>query len=457
MRQKLLLLLSFAFLLTLSACSVIPFKGKPDFIKTNGTRFQEGDKPYYFVGTNLWYGCYLGSDGETGDRPRLIRELDRLRAMGVTNLRILAASEESLIKNSLAPAIQKEPGVYNEKLLDGLDFLINEMAKRDMRAVVFLNNFWEWSGGMSQYNAWATNDKVLDPEDPSVGWDNFINSSASFYKNEKANELFRKFIFTVITRKNSYSDLTYLEDPTIMAWQLSNEPRPGAGEYAEKNAEVFYRWIDGTAQYIHSIDPNHLVTTGNEGTMGSANSEEIYMAAHKSPNIDYITFHLWPKNWGWFDARKIDETFAPTVEKASHYINQHIEFARKLNKPVTMEEFGLSRDNELIDSQSPTTARDKYYDTVLKLVYDSASSGSPIAGSNFWAWGGEGRGKNTDGKWRKGDPFVGDPGQEPQGFNSIFDTDSHTISVISRYAKLMKELSEKKELYVPAKDQVTSK
>lgn len=456
MGRKILLLFCFAFLLTLNACSVIPFKGKPDFIKTNRTRFQQGDKPYYFVGTNFWYGCYIGSDGETGDRQRLLRELDRLQAMGVTNLRILAASEESQIKNSLTPAIQKKPGVYDEKLLEGLDFLLTEMGKRDMRAVVFLNNFWEWSGGMSQYNSWATNDEVLDPEDPQVGWDSFMNSSASFYKNEKANELFRKFIYTVITRKNSFSGLAYIEDPTIMAWQLANEPRPGSGEYAVINADVFYRWIDATAQYIHSIDQNHLVTTGNEGVMGSSNSE-IYMTAHKSRYIDYMTFHLWPKNWGWFDAKKIDETYAPTVEKAADYIKQHIEFARKLNKPVTMEEFGLSRDNELVDSKSPTTARDKYYDTILKIVYDSASAGSPIAGSNFWAWGGEGRGKNADGKWRKGDPFVGDPGQEPQGFNSVFDTDSSTINVILRYAKLMQELSEKKELNSPVKDQISSK
>lgn len=34
-----------------------------------------------------------GSDGEGGDRARLVRELDRLEALGITNLRVLAASE----------------------------------------------------------------------------------------------------------------------------------------------------------------------------------------------------------------------------------------------------------------------------------------------------------------------------------------------------------------------------
>ena len=35
----------------------------------------------------------LGSKGPGGDRAKLVRELDRLQAMGITNLRIMAASE----------------------------------------------------------------------------------------------------------------------------------------------------------------------------------------------------------------------------------------------------------------------------------------------------------------------------------------------------------------------------
>lgn len=47
------------------------------------------------------------------------------------------------------------PGTYNTDVLDGFDFLISEMGKRKMRATVTLNNEWHWSGGFVQYVLWA--------------------------------------------------------------------------------------------------------------------------------------------------------------------------------------------------------------------------------------------------------------------------------------------------------------
>jgi mannan endo-1,4-beta-mannosidase len=430
-------LLLFIFTLFIQACSSFLITKENQFIKVRDSHFIIDERPYYFLGTNLWYGCYLGSPAETGDRARLVKELDLLESLGVTNLRILAASEKSEIKNSLKPAIQTEPGVYDENLLKGLDFLLDEMGKRNMYAVIFLNNYWEWSGGMSQYNAWTTGGKVADPEDPNFGWGEFMRLSATFYNNEKGNRLFQNYIEKIITRKNTVNDLYYYEDPTIMAWQLANEPRPwGSGEAIEN----YYKWIDTTAAFIHSIDPNHLVSTGNEGPMGSLTSEEYYLNAHKSTNIDYLTFHLWIKNWSWYDAKNYEATFDSALIKANKYINLHIGLAKKLNKPITLEEFGIGRDLENHSILSTTKARDSYYNSVFSLVYDSASVGAPIAGTNFWTWGGYGRAKHSDFVWREGDSFVGDPPQEPQGLNSVFDSDSTTLNIIKRYSKLMNNL-----------------
>src|SRR5215510_7731077 len=57
------------------------------FVSVKGRHFQLDGKPYYYAGTNLWYGMYLGSPGKTGDRARLARELDQLAEQGVLNLR----------------------------------------------------------------------------------------------------------------------------------------------------------------------------------------------------------------------------------------------------------------------------------------------------------------------------------------------------------------------------------
>ena len=120
MKKNTFVLLLFIFSIFIQACSSLLITKEKQFVKVYGSHFILDEKPYYFLGTNLWYGCYLGSSGETGDRERLVKELDLLESLGVTNLRILAASEKSEIKNSLKPAIQIEPGVYDENLLKGL-------------------------------------------------------------------------------------------------------------------------------------------------------------------------------------------------------------------------------------------------------------------------------------------------------------------------------------------------
>lgn len=432
-----------------SSCSMLSlFREPDDFLRVRGTQFVHNGRPYYFVGANLWYGCYIGSSGVTGDRPRLLRELDSLKANGIVNLRILAASEEPYMKGAVRPVIQRRPGDVDKPLLEGLDFLLAEMGKRHMHAVLYLNNYWEWSGGMAVYNVWSGKDAV-DPTDTMKGWGAYMEFAAEFYANAKADSLFRNYVRRIVTRTNSVTGVPYVQDRAIMAWQLANEPRPGPkGAAAERNLPAFYRWIDQTARFIHSLDTNHLVSSGSEGTVGTLQNEEYFLKSHKTPNIDYLTFHLWPLNWGWFDPKRIPETLPQAEKNALEYIAGHLELARRLNKPIVMEEFGLDRDGGVFQVGTPATARDRYYGLILRSLYDSARAGAPIAGCNFWAWGGEGFAQHPDGVWREGDPFVGDPPQEPQGRNSIFISDTSTIRILRDNAIKMMRLGTTDSLLV---------
>ena len=438
--RKALLIILIIIGFSLQGCASF-FEGEPEFVKVKDTQFLIGGKPYYFVGTNYWYGFYLGSPGQTGDRERLIRELDQLKETGITNLRVLGASEEFYLKAAVDPPIQSKPGIYNEALLKGLDFFLAEMGKRDMKAVVYLNNYWEWSGGFAVYNRWTDSSKSIDPNNPKQGWGAYMDYSASFYRNEKANKIFRDYIYMLLTRINTITGQRYLDDPTIMSWQLANEPRPGANEASLEYIEYFHKWIDETAGYIHSIDMNHLVSSGNEGLAGCIQNEDVYLTSHKSKNIDYMTMHLWAKNWGWYKADNAAATYPVAEENALDYINKHIVYARQLNKPITMEEFGIGRDLESCDPNSSTFYRDKYFSKIFEVVYDSAKAGAPIAGTNFWGWGGEAVSPNSDNIWRVGDPFMGDPPQEPQGLNSVLSTDQSTLKIIKEYSDKMKSIS----------------
>jgi len=440
-------ILGVLFALALVSCGEAPEKQQQltqqtpssAFVQVQGKQFQLAGKPYYFVGTNFWYGAYLGAAGEKGDRARLIKELDQLKAAGITNLRILAASEASELVMSLKPAIQTAPGQIDEELWQGLDFLLAEMAKREMKAVLFLNNFWQWSGGMSQYVAWHTGEPVLDP-DLTNDWNAFMQNSARFYHFAESQQLYRSLIEKLIGRTNTVNGVAYNADPTIMSWQLANEPRPGSGEAGAENAQIFVQWVNDTAQFIKALAPLQLVSTGNEGSRGTLDDMDLFIKAHQSPYVDYLTFHLWPKNWQWFDITQPEQTYDSGLATAKTYIEQHIAVADQLNKPLVMEEFGVERDGADYRPTATTVWRDKFFTAFFQVIEQEAKAGRAIAGSNFWTWSGVGRTERADFIWQPGDDYLGDPPQEPQGLNSVFEQDQSTIRILQEHARVMNAL-----------------
>jgi mannan endo-1,4-beta-mannosidase len=431
-----------------SACAPTPQTPTPSpseqpavsgFVTVQGTQFLLDGKPYRFVGTNLWYGGYLGSSGPTGDRARLIKELDQLKSIGANNIRVLGLSEASELKRAVRPATTTAPGKYDEALLAGMDFFLAELAKRDMKAIIYVNNFWQWSGGMSQYVTWFTGQPAIDP-DLTGDWNGFMDNSAKFYAIAEAQNAWRDGIRTLITRRNTLTGKLYSEDPTIMSWQLANEPRPGSDANGYKNASVFIKWQNDTAEFIGSLAPRQLVSTGNEGWMGTAGDRTLFLESHKSPHIDYLTFHMWGPNWGWFDAKRFPETYDAGWTKARDYLNWHIDAAQQMGKPIVLEEFGFNRDGGSFAPDAATSFRDRYYGDIFKLIEQRAAAGAPIAGSNFWAWNGAGRTTNADFMWKPGDDFVGDPPQEAQGLYGVFDTDASTIAIIKAHGEKLEAI-----------------
>ena len=121
------------------------------FVKIEDGKFVLDGEELTFVGTNFWYGPIIASEGLGGNRERLHKELDALKSIGVNNLRILVGSDgPEGVAYKVEPVLQKEPSIYNDTLLRGLDYLLAQMAEREMHAVLYFNNSWEWSGGYGQ-------------------------------------------------------------------------------------------------------------------------------------------------------------------------------------------------------------------------------------------------------------------------------------------------------------------
>ena len=99
-------------LLIIGVVSLLTLQAQNGFVKVDNGHFMREGKPYYFVGTNFWYGAILGSEGQGGDRQRLCRELDEMKAIGIDNLRILVGSDgERGVKTKAEPTLQIAPGV----------------------------------------------------------------------------------------------------------------------------------------------------------------------------------------------------------------------------------------------------------------------------------------------------------------------------------------------------------
>lgn len=398
------------------------------FVTVKDGEFHIGDSAYRYVGTNFWYGAILASEGQGGDRERLSHELDTLQSIGINNLRILVGGDgDEGLASHISPTLQKSPGEYNDTLLRGLDYLLDELEKRDMKAVLYLNNAWEWSGGFSTYLEWAGEGKAVNPA--TEGYPAYMAYASKFVTSDSAMNLASNHIKKIVSRTNTITGKPYSESPAIMSWQIANEPRC----FSSDNKEQFAEWIHNTASLIKSIDPNHLVSTGSEGSWGCENDMQLWTRIHSYPEVDYATIHIWPYNWNWITASTVTDSISAACRNTTDYINAHysalgdaLKETGQGSKPIVLEEFGYPRDNMAIAPGSPVKGRDAYYNHVFSEIRNSGK----LKGANFWGWGGLAKPKHE--VWQPGDDYTGDPAQEAQGLNSVFASDSTTIAIIKK-------------------------
>lgn len=419
-----------SIVMAMAACGLSAQTG---FVKVKDGHFVRHGQPYYYVGTNFWYGAILGSEGQGGDRKRLCRELDKMKSLGIDNLRILVGSDGKRgVKTKVEPTLQEAPGVYNDTILAGLDYLLMQMEKRNMVAVLYLNNSWEWSGGYGYYLEQAGMGKAPRPNED--GYPAFMQFVSQYATCEKAHQLFYDYVRFIIGRTNRYTHRRYVDDPAIMSWQIGNEPRA----FSKEALPAFEHWLAEASSLIRSLDSNHLISIGSEGSWGCENDIACYERICADKNVDYCNIHLWPYNWSWARQDHLVEDLGVSCQNTKEYIDQHLAVCARIKKPLVMEEFGYPRDGFSFTPGSSTVGRDGYYQYVFGLVADNAEKGGYFAGCNFWGWGGFAQPMHE--QWQVGDDYTGDPAQEAQGLNSVFVKDASTLKVIRSQVKRMQRI-----------------
>ena len=248
--------------------------------------------------------------------------------------------------------------------LQRLDYVVYRAGQLGLKLVIPFVNNWNDFGGMDQYVRWR------DRSTP----DDQVWYHDSFYTDPIIRQWYKNWIAHLLNRTNSYTGVPYKDDPTIMTWELANEPRClSAGAYPRSpncTPQTLIAWADELSTFVKSIDANHLVSVGDEGFYclphashwtESCGEGVDTIAFTRLPNIDVMSFHLYPDSWG------------TDAAWGTEWIRRHIRDAKANGKAVMLGEFGL-RDQRI---------RNKVYKAWTDAVFKSGGqSGSD--GALYW-------------------------------------------------------------------------
>ncbi|OAY62609.1 Mannan endo-1,4-beta-mannosidase 1 [Ananas comosus] len=351
------------------------------FVGVEGTGFVVNGSAFYFNGFNAYWLMLVAANANATanatatananatatapQRGEVTAALEQAAGHGLTLGRTWAFSDGG------AWPLQYSPGSYNEAMFQGLDFVVSEAGKHGIYLILSLVNNYKDFGGRPQYVEWAR-DRGEN-----------VTSDDDFYRNEIVKGYYKNHVKTVVTRVNTISRVAYRDDPTILAWELINEPRCED----DLSGATLQGWIAEMGGYVKSIDRAHLVEIGMEGFYGAAsqfrkqfNPNGLVFGTDFVPNnqvqgIDFATIHAYPGIWlsNW------------TNEEQLRYLRDwtqaHVEDSAALvKKPLLFTEFGKS----LRDSGSGVPQRDALLEAAFDSIYGSAQNGGPLAGGLFW-------------------------------------------------------------------------
>lgn len=338
-----------------------------DFVARAGRDLRVGGKAWRFGGTNTYY-LHVAS------HYRIDSALDNAAQIGLQAVRCWAFSDGT--DGGQQVVLQPKPYVYDEAAFDSLDYAVYKAGQLGLRLVLTLTNNWSDYGGMPEYVKWFHPELANDEYGDSTG--NTPNHDL-FYTDPDIRKAYLAYVRHVITRRNRYTGLKYNQDPTIMTWELANEPRnrsAGTG-FGKSGGAPLLAWADAVSRYVKSLAPQQLVALGDEGFGLDASSSDYPYGGYEGndwvkltslPAIDYGTVHLYPLGWG----EKTDP-----VGWGTEWIQAHAKAAAAIGKPVVLEEFGLPM------GQSPVSADETTRDTAYQTWVDAART-SGLNGFQFW-------------------------------------------------------------------------
>ncbi|KAE8695158.1 hypothetical protein F3Y22_tig00110733pilonHSYRG00247 [Hibiscus syriacus] len=236
----------------------------------------------------------------------------------------------------------------------GLDFVIAEARKYRIKLILSLTNNYESFGGKKQYVNWARS------QGQYLTSDDMISSEI----------LLLRATIRIMSRYNSFTGIHYKDDPTIMAWELMNEPRCTS----DPSGRTIQAWIMEMASHVKSIDRNHLLEAGLEGFYDN----QLLRRRGSIPAwiLEQISLQI-------IGSLGFRHSYPPHMNNTSSFLNNwldaHIRDAKVvLRKQIVLAKFGKSRKDPvsaLIRGTKCSTPCTTKYTRVLQLLAEMDSLG----------------------------------------------------------------------------------
>jgi mannan endo-1,4-beta-mannosidase len=349
------------------------------FVQRDGANLTSAGKPFYAVGANCYYLHDLAVQGDTMHLTEVLRNA---RELGFTAIRTWGFYDGTDSSNSAV--IQFAPGRYNERALRSLDFVVAKAREFSLRLIITLVDNWDYYGGMNQYVRWLggssltkellqTEKTFSSPMVTSVGGRSYVLQPTAaythddFYRNATIKQWYKNYVSMIVNRFNVFTGKTYKNEPTIMLWELVNEPRS-----SDPSGNLVNGWIQEMATFVKQIDKVHCVGTGEEGhdIQGMPYAPALLAAQQWMFNgsvgisflkdiqldvVDVASIHFYPEDWG----------FAPGA--VSDWIQDHQRLALGQQKPLLIGEVGIRKQ------------RAPFFDAVASTAFSEN-----VAGLLFW-------------------------------------------------------------------------
>jgi mannan endo-1,4-beta-mannosidase len=266
------------------------------FIRSDGKQLLRDGRPWRFVLGNAYY---LADEVGQGSPEHALESLDAAVALGMGVVRTWAFNDAPWKQSRM----QEQLGAPYEPGLCALDRVVAEAARRGLRLILPLVDYWPWYGGIAQWLAWRGQPVAAGDRDHPERY------AARFFADAQLRDAYRLRVRQLATRTNTVTGLRYGDDPTILAWELMNEARQAPAD-----------WIDFAADAVRE-HCNQLIALGDESACDAA-------------VLDLASLHFYPEKHG---GRGDELRFGREVITAA---------AARVTRPLVVGEFGL-RNNGL--------------------------------------------------------------------------------------------------------------